>query len=296
VNGPQGSGKTFMLELLRRLIDPIMAPARNLPEDERDLFAATKSSHVLSFDNQSGITASMADALCRLATGGGFSTRALHTNDEEHVIEASKPIMLNGIPELTRRADLADRSFVVRAAKLAPGRRQAVDDLRRAFSEAEPLILGALFGAVSDALRTHLDTALPAVRMADAARFMIAAGEQFGWDKAQFSQLLETNRLDAIETVIDSDPFTMTLLALLETEPNWRGSMTELLSALTDRVAPKIARSRTWPTTPNGANAALNRAKDSLEARGFEFDRGQEGPKREKRFIQFRKIDESDQA
>jgi len=37
------------------------------------------NAHVLAFDNLSGIPADIADALCRLCTGGGFATRALGT-------------------------------------------------------------------------------------------------------------------------------------------------------------------------------------------------------------------------
>jgi hypothetical protein len=130
--------------------------------------------------------------------------------------------------------------------------------------------------------------------MADAARFMIAAGKYFGWDPTSFSKLLETNRLDAIESVIDSDPFTQALLDLLEVEPDWRGTMTELFDTLTKRIADKVVRPRNWPTTVGAASAALNRAKDSLEARGFEFERGQEGPRRERRFLQFRRLAPTD--
>jgi hypothetical protein len=34
--------------------------------------------------------------LCRLATGGGFSTRKLYTDDEEQLFNAQRPSILNG--------------------------------------------------------------------------------------------------------------------------------------------------------------------------------------------------------
>jgi hypothetical protein len=49
----------------------------------------------------------MADALCRLATGGGFATRKLHSDANEVLFKATRPIILNGIPELAERPDLA---------------------------------------------------------------------------------------------------------------------------------------------------------------------------------------------
>lgn len=296
MNGPQGSGKTIILEFLRRLIDPIQGPARNLPSDERNLFAAAKSSHLFTYDNQSNISTSMSDALCRLAGGGGFSHRALNTNDDEHVIEASKPLLLNGITEITRREDLADRSIVVRSVKLRSEHRLPVEDLKEKFDAVESMILGALLDAVSYALRTYRDVPAPRIRMVDAGRFMIAGGEHFGWKRSNFANLLESNRLESIESVIESNPFTLTLLELLEVEPNWKGSATELLGTLNTRVDPNTKRLRSWPASASAASAALKRAKESLEARGFEFERGRdEGSKRE-RFIQFWKVKPAAQA
>lgn len=290
IKGTQGSGKSNMLRLLGRMIDPTQAPERNLPKEERELFVSAQGSHLLTFDNLSAVPAAMADALCRVATGGGYSTRALHTNDDEHIMQACKPILLNGIPDLTRRGDLADRSIVITARRLTPDRRRPEEEFWRDFANREPLILGAMFDAIAYALRAYPDIPAPAVRMSDAARFMSAAGEAFGWDRGTFAKLLTANRLQAIDTVLESDPFAQVLLGLLETEPEWRGSSGELLSKLTDRAPDKLRRASFWPTTPSGAAAALDRIKDALEAKGYGYERGREGPKNERRFVQFKPI------
>ncbi len=290
IKGTQGSGKSNMLRLLSRLIDPIQAPERNLPKEERELFVSAQGSHLLTFDNLSAVPAGMADALCRVATGGGFSTRSLHTNDDEHIMQARKPILLNGIPDLTRRADLADRSIVITARRLTSDRRRPEEEFWRDFADNEPLILGAMFDAIAYALRVYPDIPAPAVRMSDAARFMAAAGEAFGWDRGTFGKLLTANRLQAIDTVLESDPFAQVLLGLLEAESEWRGSSGELLSKLTERAPDKLRRAAFWPTTPSGTAAALDRIKDALEAKGFAYERGREGAKNERRFVQFRPV------
>jgi hypothetical protein len=64
--GEQGSAKTVLSKLLRALIDPSVAPARALPRDERELFIAASHSHVLAFDNLSGLPLWLSDTLCRL--------------------------------------------------------------------------------------------------------------------------------------------------------------------------------------------------------------------------------------
>jgi hypothetical protein len=289
--GNQGSGKSTLLRLLSRLCDPILAPERNLPKDERDLFVAAANTHVQTFDNLSTITASMSDALCRLATRGGYSARALHTNDEEHVLQACNPVILNGISELARRGDLADRSIQITAVRLVPDRRMPEEEFWSRFSEIEGQILGVLFDAISWALRTYPSTPAPAVRMSDAARFMEAAAGSLGWEQGTFAKLLRANRIRANDGVIEADVFGSALVSLLvENDGQWRGSTTELLETLTGRVSDKVRRSSLWPLTTAATSAALNRIRDALESSGFGFERGREGPKNDRRFLQFYKV------
>ena len=63
--------------MLKKLIDPCAAPDRAGPRDERDLMIRARNGWVLAFDNLSKLPDWLSDALCRLSTGGGFSTRAL---------------------------------------------------------------------------------------------------------------------------------------------------------------------------------------------------------------------------
>lgn len=72
LSGEQGTGKTLLLDLLRRLVDPNVAPLRTLPRDVRDLYISAINGHILAFDNLSSISGEISDALCRLSTGGGF--------------------------------------------------------------------------------------------------------------------------------------------------------------------------------------------------------------------------------
>jgi hypothetical protein len=74
LDGEQGSAKTTTARMLRRLVDPNHADARAAPHDERDLLVAARNGRVVALDNLSGLDAATADALCRVATGGGFGS------------------------------------------------------------------------------------------------------------------------------------------------------------------------------------------------------------------------------
>jgi hypothetical protein len=61
---------------------------------------------VVAYDNISTLPDWLSDALCRLATGGGFSCRSLFTDDDEVHFDAQRPIILGGIEDFIRRGDL----------------------------------------------------------------------------------------------------------------------------------------------------------------------------------------------
>ena len=70
------------------LVDPSTAPLRTTPRSEHDLYIAADNAHVVALDNISTLPPWLSDALCRLSTGGGFSTRTLYENREEESLMA----------------------------------------------------------------------------------------------------------------------------------------------------------------------------------------------------------------
>ncbi len=151
--GEQGTAKSTTARVLRALIDPNRAPVRSEPRDARDLMIAANNGWIINLDNISGLPTWLSDALCRLATGGGFATRELYENAEEVIFEAQRPVILNGIAEVATRSDLLDRSVVVTLPRISDDNRKAESEFWADFEAERPFILGALLDAVSLALR-----------------------------------------------------------------------------------------------------------------------------------------------
>lgn len=150
--GEQGTGKSTVCRIIRALIDPSVVPIRTQPRSEQDLVIAAEGSWVLAFDNLSGVKPWLSDALCRLATGGGFGTRTLYSDREEELFFALRPVLLNGIEDLVTRPDLADRAIALRLEPIPPPERRTEKELWAEFERDHALILGALCAAVTIAL------------------------------------------------------------------------------------------------------------------------------------------------
>ena len=167
-----GFGKIDFLTPHSLLVDPNAAPIRAAPRDERDLIVAAGNSHVIAMDNLSKVDPWLADGMCRLATGGGFSTRCVLSDKEEAIFQATRPIILNGIPLLTERADLADRAVTVRLVAMPEDERRPEDEFWQDWNEIAPRVLGSLCDGLSSGIRYVGQIRLErAPRMADFAKW-----------------------------------------------------------------------------------------------------------------------------
>src|SRR5262249_26315289 len=152
------------------------APLRAEPSNVRDLMISAHNAWCLGFDNLSSLSNQLSDALCRLSTGGGFSTRELYTNDGEKIFEGMRPVLLNGIDICIGRTDLLDRAIGLSLPVIGEETRQTEARFWEGFEAVQPHILGSLFDAVACALRRLPEVQLPDLpRMADFATWICAA-------------------------------------------------------------------------------------------------------------------------
>ena len=107
LSGEPGSAKSTVAKILRALADPSYVPTRVFPNTDEDIFLDASHNHLLVFDNLSSLSHAASDLLCQLATGGGFGRRQLYSNQEEFLLHASRPVLLNGIENVAVRSDLA---------------------------------------------------------------------------------------------------------------------------------------------------------------------------------------------
>jgi hypothetical protein len=267
LNGEQGSAKSTASRMLRGLVDPNTAPLRSEPRDARDLMIAATNAWIVAFDNLSSIHPWLSDALCRLATGGGFATRELYSDDSERIFDAQRPVLLNGIEEIATRSDLADRSIHLSLPTIRSVSRRVEKDLWEEYATVRPRVLGALLTALSTALREVSNVSLPELpRMADFALWSMAGEAALGIAAGGFMSSYTGNRDLANAGAIETSAIGPALMSLVAATGMWTGTARQLLAELEGRADEMTRRRRDWPKTPRGLSGALRRLAPNLRA------------------------------
>jgi hypothetical protein len=292
--GEHGSTKTTAALVIERTIDPHTVTRRKKPKNEHDLLIAAERTHILAYDNFSTISDDLSDAFCRLATGGGDTTRTLYTNRDETLFYACKPLIINGIPDLINREDLADRA-ISRVLPPFKGKRLTEKKLHALIDKARPKFLGALLEGAVLAIRRAHEIELPedGPRMADFAQRAIAAFPAFGWAESEFMQIWREHRATIAAKAVEGDHVGLAIRKLMDKAENgvWEGGADELLTVLGGLVEYRVRQNAKaqWPTTTHHLTARMRRAAKALRDTGIDLELERKDPKLRRRIIRITK-------
>lgn len=292
LTGEQGSGKSTAAKMLRALLDPNVSPLRSLSRDERDLFIAAVNGWALAFDNISGLSQWTSDALCKLSTGGGLSTRELFSDDDETLLDALRPVVLNGITDFVDKQDLVSRALQVRLPSIPKEDRKPEAAIWKRFDEAQPGILGALLDVTVTGLERLPETRLETLpRLADFALWATACETALGWQAGSFMASYQAAQDDLIKDALEAEPVAVAMLKLpthgdgLTSE--WTLTASELLDLLNEVEGHKDKRPpKGWPGAAHILSGTLKRIAPALSEQGLEVTQVREtDAKRSKKWL-----------
>lgn len=194
VRAPRGSGKSVLSRVIRAILDPADVGISHLSKNQSDFICTLSNLYLVCYDNVRTITVDQSDILCQAITGATVPGRALYTNNDLFVQKLMNVVVVNGIDVLTSEEDLAERFLVVNLRKISEGKRKREKDLKRAFEDQLPNILGAIFETLHQAMR-HIDsiTAKNMPRMADAFVDMLAIALALGLTEEEFRAIYDEN-------------------------------------------------------------------------------------------------------
>ena len=271
LTGEQGSAKSSTHKRIRQLSDPNTVPLRSAPKSVEDIYVSAANNWQASFENMSNLSAPMQDALCTLATGGGFAGRKLYSDADESVIDVKRPVIINGIANVTTRPDLIDRTITLHLPRIEESDRKCDADLDRDFEEDAPTIFGSLLDLFSATLRElpdiHIDRP---PRMIDFVYLGEAMCKAMNIEPSTFNTLYKENRGESLMHSLDSSPAALAVQEFVKSGTNdWKGTMKQLKAILD---ASHHQEGEGWPKSPRGLGETLRRMAPALRELGVEIE------------------------
>ena len=254
------------------LIDPSGCNLRAAPKDIQDIYIGAGSNWIVSFENISRLSAQQQDALCTLATGGGFATRTLYTNDDETIINVKRPVIINSIPVVITAQDLTDRVINIELQKLETYRDEI--EINAEFEAARPKLFGSLLDLFVKTLAKlpHVKLNKPP-RMADFARLGEAMALAMGYEAGTFDRIFKENRNDSVARAMEASPVAVAIREMAEnchSEVVFHGTVKQLY----DRIKSDQHSLEGWPRSPRGLGDAIRRQTPAFDSIGVSVVQG----------------------
>lgn len=280
--GDQGTGKSLISRyVINSLIDPSQIDLQKIPGSAKDLAVAAQYAHVLCFDNIRHIGQQMSDTFCIASTGGGISSRALYTDDTQHVNQIHVALALNGIHSFVTQSDLAQRCLTLRTRAFNNENRKSEETLRQEFEAELPIIFRGMLDLIAGVFRE-----LPTVtvshpeRMIDFVYWLAAMEKVHGVPSGVYQSVYsEKMNDDQLETLLDNT-LAARLVEFVQSKEgqDWEGTPAELLMKLEANVSTRIVHSKDWPRNPIALSKRLVSLKASLQSQGIsvELHRGKQ--------------------
>jgi len=275
--GPQGSGKTTPLCALKSLIDPSVLETLSVSDSEREFVQTAFHHYFFVLDNLSRLPGWTSDALARAITGGGFSKRELFSDDDDVIYSFKRSIALNGINLVVEKGDLLERSILINLERIPRKNRRKEKDFWEEFEKDKPYILGAIFTAVSQALKIYSTVSLDSYpRMADFTHWGCAIAQALGYKQEDFLKAYYENINQQSESAVDASAVGRSIVALMEDGVGtWKGTSSDLLEALNftaDTIKENI-KAKNWPKDASWLSRIVNTLIPNLLDLGIKVTR-----------------------
>jgi hypothetical protein len=293
--GDQGSAKSFLFRLLKKLIDPSLLETTSPPDNLREFIQLASHHLVLFLDNLSSFPNWLSDAFSRLSTGESLSKRMLYSDDDDVLYALKRLGGVNGINLVATKPDILDRCLIFGLERIPEERRQSEQEIWAEFQETCPRILGAIFDAVAGAMREFPKVNPRYIsRLADFCHWGCAAAQALGYGEEAFLNAYRENLNEQNESALESSPVATAVRHFMEDKETWEGSATKLMKLLND-IAPSTGvdtGSRLWPKDVRWLGRRLAEVRPNLDQDGIavHMDKGTGG----ERYTTLRRVGKND--
>lgn len=303
ISGAEGSWKSSLARMIRRVVDPHDLEVASLPEWPRDMVTAGHNSRLVVWDNVSNLSDEQSDALCRRSDGVTSAYVTKYTDTDLTILRSNGPTIITAIPTLVTRPDLARRGVFVGAHR-QPGEHSYRDavEVEKRVRELAPGVLYELLDAMRIALAGLQDVrAVPEFSLPDFSRLAQAAAPAFGWTAEEIGGLLSAHIRRQRAVVAENSPLVLAMMDWLaawgegegglafegDDKGCWTGTLTGLLNKL-NAVLPTGRWTKGWPVNTAELGRELKRLKTVLTQCGIAVEKSRRARGQWERLIQVR--------
>jgi hypothetical protein len=292
LHGAQGSAKSTLSKIVKNLVDPSQLETTTIhSESEIKDFVQTASHHWLTvLDNLSYITEKVSDTLARICTGGGLSKRRHYTNDDDFIYNFMHIMVLNGISQVIKRADLLDRALLIKLDRIDQSKRMTERELWHDYTLNKPSILGGIFSVLSKSLSMYDRVeAKNLPRMADFAKWGCAIAVALGYTEQAFISAYARNIDIQNDEAIEASVVATVLIRFMANNSYSYIEITPTdlftkLFVLAEEM--KLSFSTGWPKSPSLLSRNLGEIEPNLLTQGIRVGH----IKRKERLIAIRRV------
>ena len=227
--GPKGAAKSFLLELIKKLVDPSKPMLLTLHRNVDQFIQQVNHNHLNYYDNVKYIPYWLSDEICKAVTGIGHTKRQLFTDDEDIVYEHRRCLALNGINVALTESDALDKSVFIELEEIEEEKRRKEEDLWREFERIKPQVLGFILDTLSKAMKIKTGLRLNKLpRMADFSEWGEAISQAMGYPPMTFLEVYGENRNELNIIAINENPVGALVLKYIQEIENQYGPLTKL--------------------------------------------------------------------
>jgi hypothetical protein len=193
--GQKGAAKSFLLELIKKLIDPSKPTLLTLHRNIEQFIQQVNHNYVCYFDNVKYIVYWLSDEICKAVTGAGHTKRQLYTDDEDIIYEHKRCLGINGINVALTEPDALDRGLSIELQEIDEDERKLEEDLWKEFEQIKPQVLAYILDIISKAMQIKQSLKIKRLpRMADFALWGEAISLAIGYPPDSFLEVYTENR------------------------------------------------------------------------------------------------------
>jgi hypothetical protein len=270
--GPTGSGKTFFLEMIGRLVlGPKFKPVTS-PSDKAAFENLLVNNPYVAIDNPGRLDPDIRDTICAAATGLVIKKRELYTNTGEITLSAQATVAIASITSVLRETEHANRSIVT-TFKKREGYKIG-NEILRALDDQRDTIMSEIIHRIHmilialDAQKEYTPT-VP-TRLSDVATYLLRVARHEGWEEIA-EALLDAWINEQLSSAMADDDIGQLIVNILRQShfaPRWM-SAEKFRAALLGAAA--LAQTPTGSWSRKEAKALSTILQKNLAAYAFRY-------------------------